>query len=446
MTTLILARRREPLQSLRSEGSKGKTSTVGAIVANMNGINDDKQHGVGTTNNKAVDKGKSSTIGRIIACLTRVAAMAIFVAISLLQSNSTMKATVNYAGTSLSATSMALLGKTTATMTLASAFPINVDDSRIDEDAKLIPLPELVRSAQAANTSCPPGATPILDTIRHHLHDDELPHRKIPRIIHITSKSRCATPKVQALVEQWRFANYSLFFHDDDAVDKLFRHPKSQKTFPLLNETLMCVTNGATKADLWRYLALYTYGGVYTDIDDSPVGFNEHTIQPDDDSWFPIEGLGIVAQFFFASSPGHPVMKYAIDFGIQNLRNIVNVMRNNPARSTGPGALKNAFIMLMNGTSNGYIDAGLYKGISSPRNMTVVGSKTNSAEYVNRQGLNAGDKSAYYKALGIEHFHQTSRYPQQGRISCMEHIRRTNGTYKVAKYRFDEATGQYVEA
>ena len=413
----------------------------------MNGINDGEQHrSSSTTNNKAVDNGKPSTFSRIIGCLTRVAAVAIFFAISLMQSNSTMRATVNYAGTSLSATSMALLGNTTATMMLASAFPTNGENSRVNEEEKLIPLPELVGSAQAANTSCPPGATPILDTIRHHHHDDELPHRKIPRIIHITSKSRCATPKVQALVQQWRFANYSLFFHDDDAVDRLFRHPKSQKTFPLLNETLMCVTNGATKADLWRYLALYTYGGVYTDVDDTPVGFNENTIQPDDDSWFPIEGLGIVAQFFFASSPGHPVMKYAIDFGIQNLRNIVNVMRNNPARNTGPGALKNAFILLMNGTSNGYIDAGLFEGILSPRNMTVVGSKSNSAEYVNRQGLNAGDKAAYYKALGIEHFHQTSRYPGRGQISCMEHIRRTNGTYKVAKYRFDEAIGQYVEA
>ena len=413
----------------------------------MNGINDGEQHRSSSTANKLARNGKPSTFSRIIACLTRVAAMAIFVAISLMQSNSTMRATVNYAGTSLSATSMALLGNTTATMMLASAFPANGDDSRIDEEAKLIPLPELVRSAQAANTSCPPGATPILDTIRHHHHhDDELLHRKIPRIIHITSKSRCATPKVQALVQQWRFANYSLFFHDDDAVDRLFRHPKTQKTFPLLNETLMCVTNGATKADLWRYLALYTYGGVYTDVDDTPVGFNEHTIQPDDDSWFPIEGLGIVAQFFFASSPGHPVMKYAIDFGIQNLRKIGNVMRNNPARNTGPGALKNAFILLMNGTSNGYIDAGLFEGILSPRNMTVVGSKTNSAEYVNRQGLNPRDKAAYYQALGIEHFHQNSRYPGRGQISCMEHIRRSNGTYKVANYRFDEATGQYVEA
>lgn len=413
----------------------------------MNGINDDEQHRGSGNVNKLAENGKSSTFSRIIACLTRVAAMAIFVALSLLQSNSTMKTTVNYAGTSLSARSMALLGNTTATMMLASAFPINGGDSHLIEEAKLIPLPELVRSTKAANTSCPPGATPILDTIRHHHHrDDELLHRKIPRIIHITSKSRCATPRVQALVEQWRFANYSLFFHDDDAVDSLFRHPTSQKTFPLLNETLMCVTNGATKADLWRYLVLYTYGGVYTDIDDTPVGFNEHTIQPDDDSWFPIEGLGIVAQFFFASSPGHPVMKYAINFGINNLRNIVNVMRNNPARNTGPGALKNAFIMLMNGTSNGYIDAGLFEGILSPRNMTVVGSKTNSAEYVNRQGLNPRDKAAYYKALGIEHFHQTNRYPPRGQISCMEHIRRRNGTYKVANYFFDDALGQYVEA
>ena len=308
-----------------------------------------------------------------------------------------------------------------------------------------IPLLELTGSAHASTTSCPPGATPILDTIRPQ--HDKQPYRKIPKIIHITSKSRCATPKVQDIVNQWRFANYSLYFHDDEAVDRLFRHPKTQTTFPLLNETLMCVTNGATKSDLWRYLVLFQYGGVYTDVDNSPVGINGDSIQPDDDSFFVIESLGIVAQFFIASSPGHPIMSLAINNGVGNLRNIVNVMRNNPAIITGPKALKNAFILLMNRTSNGYIDAGLYRGLSSPRNVTVVGDKSNSREYVNRNGLNARDKAAYYKALGIEHFHDNKRFPATGRIGCMDHIRRmqNNGIYKIANYSFDEGRAQYVE-
>jgi mannosyltransferase OCH1-like enzyme len=46
---------------------------------------------------------------------------------------------------------------------------------------------------------------------------------------------------------------------------------------------MKCVTNGATKSDIWRYLVLYTYGGIYTDIDNSPNEFDEKTISKTDD-------------------------------------------------------------------------------------------------------------------------------------------------------------------
>jgi len=138
------------------------------------------------------------------------------------------------------------------------------------------------------------------------------------------------------------------------------------------------------------------------------------------------------------------LLKEALLHGIRNLRGIANVMRNNPARSTGPGAIKNGFITFMNGTTNGYISAGVYVGMNA-RSITAVGDKRNASAYINRNGLDGRAKSAYYKALGIEHFHENSIYPRQGRISCMEHLKRTNGTSKVAKYRFDEKAGQYVD-
>ena len=115
-------------------------------------------------------------------------------------------------------------------------------------------LAELVQSSTAHLQTCPNGSAPILDNIITNG-----PTRKIPRIIHITSKNRCTTPAVHAVVNQWRFNGHSLYFHDDAAVERLTSHPLSQSVFPLLNETLKCVTNGATKSDLWRYLVLYFY-------------------------------------------------------------------------------------------------------------------------------------------------------------------------------------------
>lgn len=309
------------------------------------------------------------------------------------------------------------------------------NDSIISDSNKnhLTPLPlaELVQSEKARSIKCPGDASPILDKIV-----DGTSSKKIPQIIHITAKSRCATPKVQSIVNQWRFEGHSLYFHDDEAVERLASHPLSQELFPSLNETLKCVTNGATKSDLWRYLVLYTYGGIYTDVDNTPTGFNADTISEEDDSFFVIESLGIVSQFFIASSPHHPLMRLSLESGLRSLRGTVNVMRNNPAKTTGPAALKKGFITFMNGTSNGYITAGKYTGMNN-KTVTAIGEKTNPKEYINRGGLDAGSKRQYYSAMGMQHFHDTNTLSSTGRISCMEHLNLTQGTNKVAKYSFN---------
>ena len=91
-------------------------------------------------------------------------------------------------------------------------------------------------------------------------------------------------------------------------------------------------------------------------------------------------------------------MKLSLEHGLNALRGTVNVMRNNPARTTGPAALKNGFIRFMNHTSDGYIDAGTYVGIDN-RSVTAIGNKANPKEYINRGGLSDGDKMKHYAAM-----------------------------------------------
>jgi hypothetical protein len=53
----------------------------------------------------------------------------------------------------------------------------------------------------------------------------------------------------------------------------------------------------------------------------------------------------------------------------------------------------------------------------------------------------------YYEALGITHFIGARKaFPGKGAISCMKHLARTNGTDKVANYRFVEERKAYIEA
>lgn len=302
-------------------------------------------------------------------------------------------------------------------------------------------LADLVQSDDAINAQCPIGTAPVLDTISNSEHDV----RRIPRILHFTSKTRCVTIDFMNNINRWRarLPNHSIYFHDDRAVKQLTDHPISQKIFPLLNETLKCVTNGSTKSDLWRYLVLYLYGGVYSDLDNSPEGFDENTISNQDDLFAPLEALGIPAQYFIASSPGHPLLKLSLEEGIHRLRETPNVMNNNPAITTGPGAYKTGFINFMNNNSSGYVTEGRYDSIGG-RSVTVRGSKHNPWEYINRQGVDSVKKQRYYEAIGTKHFFDAFGLRKVGVISCMEHLRRSKGTHMIANYIFDGK--RYVDA
>ena len=127
--------------------------------------------------------------------------------------------------------------------------------------------------------------------------------RKIPKIVHMTSKGRCFTKAFADNIKKWTLPGYSFVLHDDEAVDKLF-HNYEWSEFPLLRQILTCLTSGAMKADLWRYLALWKWGGVYTDMDNAPgrEWFKEGTFINDDmDAMFEVERGGFPSQYFYAS-------------------------------------------------------------------------------------------------------------------------------------------------
>ncbi len=73
--------------------------------------------------------------------------------------------------------------------------------------------------------------------------------RKIPKIIHMTSKSRCVTDIFAMNIGLWYFPDHSFFLHDDHAVNRLLDTVFPE--FPLLQDIRHCVASGAGLADLW---------------------------------------------------------------------------------------------------------------------------------------------------------------------------------------------------
>lgn len=256
--------------------------------------------------------------------------------------------------------------------------------------------------------SCPDGLIYVED----HILPNNITHppgRRIPHLLHITTKSRCMTESFAHNVNKWKQrlgSKYSIYIHDDDAVNK-FVYQKQWMEFPELKEVMACITAGAAKADVWRYVMIWEYGGVYTDMDSSPNKFSVDSIADEDDAFFPLEMLGIPAQYWFAASPRHPVMYLSAKHALQTMAFRDDISNNNAAKTTGPGAYKTGFILFQqfNGIdTNGYVDAGLYMGAHG-RSVKVVGSKSNSNEWIIREGVKG--KGGNYEKMGMTHFHST---------------------------------------
>ena len=250
---------------------------------------------------------------------------------------------------------------------------------------------------------------------------------KIPRIVHQTSKSRCVTPAFFELTNQWKFPGWSYYFHDDDAMERLL-----QIEFPefahLSSVIRNCATNGTIKADIWRYLVLYVYGGVYADLDAVPGTFDGDTISPDDEGFFVVEQYHILSQWFMAVRPRHPLMYYAIQHALTNLMDTNDIHKIDAARQTGPHALHSALIDFVR-DAGGFVDSiipgvkpvkrGTYQGIGGS-SIRVEGRAESQNEIVNRSGLSEGKRMSGYRAMGMTHFSVFRDGKESSHLSCQQ--------------------------
>jgi hypothetical protein len=349
-------------------------------------------------------------------------------------------------------------------------------------------LNELVRTITNStgnhNYTCPKRTTVFPDTPLLPIGPDDK-EKKIPRIVHVTGKTRCVPKSIYKHLQKWKLKGHGLYFHDDEAVHRLLKiavmDNDGRGLVPDMERVLSCITSGATLSDIWRYTLMWYYGGIYTDLDNSPNKFNGNTIQPEDDSFFPLESLGIVSQYFIASSPRHPLMLHTLNEAIYSLYKTVNVMINNPAINTGPKAMKAGFIRFQNAVAiptGGYVDAGVYYGAffdtadglrsdikayvapedipvignrnttnpSERRSVRVVGHKGNSQEYVNRTGLQRKGKAM--QQAGMSNYHSAVKKNRWNKISCKGHIAREEDRIKkmLNETTVPPATASYVTA
>ena len=113
--------------------------------------------------------------------------------------------------------------------------------------------------------------------------------------------------------------------------------------FPMLHSIIShCVdTHSSLRYDLWTFLLLWKFGGLYVHFDYSVGSFDTSTISKDHDGFFFIdpETNGLSTKVF-AVSKNHPLMYYTIQRMIGNILSSNNTINN---QFTGASALTQAF-------------------------------------------------------------------------------------------------------
>ena len=215
---------------------------------------------------------------------------------------------------------------------------------------------------------------------------------------------------------------WSYFFHDDVAVQRLLRQGFAE--FPQLKLVAKhCLVHGTSTSDLWRYLVLWVYGGVYADLDAVPTKNLDVRILLESDAFFVVEQYHLLSQWFMAVSPRHPLMFYAVQQALTRLLQVPDTGSMNAAFVTGPHALHEAFRLFRMDVGlpvnpatgiNKPISAGHFVGTLN-RSVTVVGTAEFQDEFVKRDALGALKRNEYRK-MGMRHFQDDLKH--QSNKSC----------------------------
>ena len=144
--------------------------------------------------------------------------------------------------------------------------------------------------------------------------------QKIPKIIWQTLNVTTVPAGLKDWMYTWIDLNpeYSYHFVDDDEMREFIRN-----RFPSYLEAFKKLKHGASRADLWRYLIIYEYGGIYADVDCICVNPLKEWIAPDAAY---VTQLGVnrdVCQWLIISVAGNPIFLRAAERGVQNIVNDV---------------------------------------------------------------------------------------------------------------------------
>jgi mannosyltransferase OCH1-like enzyme len=155
----------------------------------------------------------------------------------------------------------------------------------------------------------------------------------IEKNIFQTWYTRDLHPSVAEITNQIKRLNPEYIYHlyTDVDMDNFVNEHFKGEIADCYNRLNMIVA----KADLWRYLVIYKYGGVYLDMDSNIKRPLRELISDEDEGVITAEGNpNLYVQWGLMYSKKHPILKRTIEIVIDNIKN--NRHPNSVLHMTGP--------------------------------------------------------------------------------------------------------------
>jgi hypothetical protein len=170
----------------------------------------------------------------------------------------------------------------------------------------------------------------------------------IPKVIYQTWKKKGADlhPVLQSLQQKIMELNpeYEYRLFDDEDIRRFVQQEYDDRVY----QAFCMLRVGAARADFWRYLVLYRWGGVYLDMDSTLLRPLRDLIRADTDRCI-ISREGnpnVFLQWMLVFESGHPILKTCIDLCV---RNIEGAFGDDVFSLTGPGVFTKAVVGFLGG-------------------------------------------------------------------------------------------------
>ena len=164
----------------------------------------------------------------------------------------------------------------------------------------------------------------------------------IPKIIYQTWKTKNLSPEQILIKNKIKELNpeYDIILYDDNDIDIFIKNNYDIEIY----NTFKLIKIGAMKADYWRLLILYKYGGIYLDFDSSINKSLNELIRDDDDAIISRErNLGYFIQWCLIFSKEHPILLDCINRVTKNINNCYLNKKKMSSKDllycSGPGSL-----------------------------------------------------------------------------------------------------------